>query len=625
VTKRPARSKQQQQSGVALLLCLFALVLLSGIGVFLYTSSGTEVRIAKNYGSSLDAYYAARFGLEEVRDRVSYLSTSDHPGGLADLLPKDIAGNPHGVLYVVNPAPGETIDPTDPNNRYFDDQLCHDYNSAVPRGNKCNVVPGVANWASVYVSLAPPGTAPALKWVRINMKTNRVADPFFVDAPATPAALDSPVCMNGKNEQLSPGGTLPACDSNGMQPVYMLTALAVTPGLKENAARRLLRSEVVVSSIRPPGAVTMDTANVSAVLSNGTSIPQTVVDGRPHNLDGTLATNATCSAAAALSTDSATVTTQLQQALDAVRKGIVDTANTSCNADGSDKNGKKCTAALWWVRGTASSTRFATFSTSGQTSGGSGSGDGGSSGTSGHDGGSSGSSGNDGGGSSSTSTTCGTSTSACYTALNLAAPELYAISATYASPVPQVTAVTGNVPLTASSPAPFIGGPGNQAGSMYQSSISGTLPNEIQILNDFVRAGVSQPNYFVVSSSTLGPTYGTRDKPAIVVVDSNASSLNVQQPLTGYGMLVVPKDLEISASMRWTGVVLVQGGNAQFTVGSGGGGFINGALLLQPSTGSTATLSSGSVPFNISYSCDAIDMAFGSMPFKVLGSSESSY
>jgi hypothetical protein len=91
--------------------------------------------------------------------------------------------------------------------------------------------------------------------------------------------------------------------------------------------------------------------------------------------------------------------------------------------------------------------------------------------------------------------------------------------------------------------------------------------------------------------------------------------------------LVVPNDLEISnAKLQWTGLVLVQssGSNVQFNIGSGGTGFINGALLLQAAAGSSANLISGS-GFQISYSCDAIDMAFGSLPLKVVASSQTSY
>jgi hypothetical protein len=94
-------------------------------------------------------------------------------------------------------------------------------------------------------------------------------------------------------------------------------------------------------------------------------------------------------------------------------------------------------------------------------------------------------------------------------------------------------------------------------------------------------------------------------------------------------VLVVPNDFEINnAQLQWTGVVLVQGGAAKFVVGSGATGWINGSLMLQPTQGTAAviqTSSSRSSSFRIAYSCDAIDMAFSSLPFKVISASESSF
>jgi len=639
VRLRTFRTKHKAQSGTALLLCLFALLLLSGIGMFLYMSSGTEAQIATNYRSNLDAYYSAKFGIQEVRDRVTYPSIGDPlkppppQGGLADLLPQTIAGNSGGVLYVINPANGETVDPTDPNNRYFDDQLCHDYNSGSIPGTKCTVVPGGANWSlPPQASLAPPGTAPALKWVRINMKTNRVVLPnFCVDQSCSTAPLDSPVCWDGQNEHLSPGNTVPACDANGMQNVYMLTALAVTPGLRTNSARRLLRSEVVAPSIRPPGAVTMDAGAAVPIFGDGMSIPSTAIDGRPHRLDGTLSTSNRCSAVAALATDSSASTAALAQGLDATRKGIVNTANNSCNWDGSSKNSMVCTPGLWWVRGTNSTPRFITTVTTTTTSSGSTSGGPGPSGDGDHH-----------GSTVTTTSPCDGSSPNCYTYLDLSSPQLLATSATMA---PQVPAVT----LPPNAPGPFAGGPGNQpTGSMYQSPLASTLPNEITALNALVAASKGQANYVAVTAANLAQSYGSIGAPAVVVITD--PSLVLQGPgtsLSGYGVLVVPSDLEINngASLNWTGVVVVQApppqsgqtpsGNGQFKI-SGGNGFINGALLLQPappntlpsgttSTASLVTSASGSGSFNIFYSCDAIDMAFGALPFKVVASSEVSF
>jgi hypothetical protein len=160
-------------------------------------------------------------------------------------------------------------------------------------------------------------------------------------------------------------------------------------------------------------------------------------------------------------------------------------------------------------------------------------------------------------------------------------------------------------------------------------------------LSALVDMNQRQPNYFAPTPANLSPTYGSQANPAIVVITDPANlspSLVLQQSLTGYGILVVPNDFEIAAGVafNWTGVVLVRGGAAKFVVGAGATGFINGSLMLQPTSGtagivqtSTGT-SSGTSPyqstgFRISYSCDAIDMAFNALPFKVISSSESSF
>src|SRR5476651_1732590 len=111
MAKFMVKAKRRNERGMALLLALFALLLLSAIGLCMILASDTEARIDANYSNSLSAYYAARTGLEEVRDRIKFPATDTSPGGLAGLLPKDVAGNAGGVLYVLNPAGGETVDP----------------------------------------------------------------------------------------------------------------------------------------------------------------------------------------------------------------------------------------------------------------------------------------------------------------------------------------------------------------------------------------------------------------------------------------------------------------------------------------------------------------------------------
>src|ERR1051326_8086226 len=370
MVKVTPKAKWQKERGMALLLALFALLLLSAIGLGMVLASYTETRIDTNYSGSLRSYYSARSGLEEVRDRISFPFSTASPKGLADQLPQDIAGNAKGVLYVLNPAGGEIVDPTDPASPYFDDQLCHDYASGVAATDtKCTVLPGTPNWKLPWQNSIATATPMGYKWVRINMKTNRIAQPYYVDGDGTSAALDTRVCWDGKTEQLTPGTTSPACDANGMQQVYMLTSLAASAQAGgPNGSRKLLRFEVVAPSIRPPGAVTMEVGSSTSVnpipaTFNNVPIPATSIDGRVHGLDGSLSAAAACSSVAALAANSPQGTASLQNGLNDLRRTIVNAANSSCNADGSSISPNTCTPALAWVRGTdPTNPRFTTAS-----------------------------------------------------------------------------------------------------------------------------------------------------------------------------------------------------------------------------------------------------------------------
>jgi len=623
---------RKTERGAALLLVMFAVILVSGFGILMYFSSGTELRIDANYGNNLNSYYAARFGLEEVRDRIKY-AASVTPG---ITLPSDIAGNQNGVLYVLNPANGENVDPTDSSNRFFDDQLCHDFNSGVPTGTRCTVSPMVSGWNMTPLpSLASPGTSAPYKWVRVNMKTNRIAAPYTVDGPNSTAPPDTRICWDGFNEQLSPGGSNLACDANGMQTVYMLTSLAVTPGVTQISSRKLLRSEVVAPSIRPPGAITVDAASVSpvfpatSIVSADGGIPTTAIDGRVHTVDGIVGDPNTnrCSSVAAVSTDAPQTATQIAQNLADLRKSVVIAANGSCNADGTSKSPFTCSPGLWWVRGTNVAPRYATPGSSG------GSGDD-------HD---------HGGGSSSPTPTitltggiatlCDPSISSCYANLDLTRPELQAISASMGP-----TGLT--MGFTQNPSSPFIGAPGNSLDpAIYQTNLANTLPNDVKLVSNLVAQSKGQANYIETTVANLAANYGSKDNPAIVVIKNTTTTsldpgMQLTGSLSGYGVLVVPNDFEIRGSsttpaqLQWNGIVLVQGGSAQFVIGNFARGYINGSLMLQPAPGTATTpgpaaaiqtSTSRNSSFLITYSCDSIDMAFSSLPFKIISSSETSF
>src|SRR6267142_4447733 len=456
---------KKRQNGTALLLAMFSLLLLSAIGLLMMFSTTTDTNIGSNYRESVGAYYGARAGLEEVRDRIR--STNPATGGLGTLLPVAVPGQANGVAYVLNPSAGETVDPTSAG-IYFDDEYCHAYNSGVGRGQKCSTSSfttlsgSVANWKMTdQTSIAPAlGSPLSYKWVRVNMKTNRIADPYFVDQTGVTVPLDTRVCWDGKQEWLTPGTTTPECDANGMQQVYMLTSLAVTTGIK--GARRMSRYEVARNGIRPLGVLSMDSAESAPSFNNGSngtgvSIPQTGIDGRVHDINGNLVpSNSSCRSVASMASDANKSTTELEQALTDLRQNIAKRANDFCNPDGTSLGGKACTPGLWWVRGTDPTPRF-----------------------------------------DDSTPNCAIGSAAnCVNNLNLGAQELDAVSGVFAPHIPIMT-------LLPNPTAPFVGAPGNTADPIITQGAPQLVANQINAVNALVAASVGQPNYFNVTSSNI--------------------------------------------------------------------------------------------------------------------------
>lgn len=171
-----------------------------------------------------------------------------------------------------------------------------------------------------------------------------------------------------------------------------------------------------------------------------------------------------------------------------------------------------------------------------------------------------------------------------------------------------------------------MGNPGNSGDpAVYQSQNGNIVVNENQAVLDYIAASkASGTNYYEVASTSLASTYGSLAQPAVVVITD--SSLKLAASLTGFGILEVPNDFEINATLQWTGVVMVRSTSGQFLINPGAAGFINGALMLQSGNQFTLTTSStGANAFKIAYSCEAIDFAMGSRPVKVVAQTENSY
>src|ERR1700758_2757550 len=104
--KKNRKTASRSQNGIALLIAIFVLLLISVVAIALLVSSGTETALGANYRSSSTVYYAALAGLEEARGRL-LPKNPDYVGGA---IPPLTVGR---TVYLLNRLPSETVAPWD--------------------------------------------------------------------------------------------------------------------------------------------------------------------------------------------------------------------------------------------------------------------------------------------------------------------------------------------------------------------------------------------------------------------------------------------------------------------------------------------------------------------------------
>src|SRR5262250_828290 len=95
--KRSNQHNSHREKGAAILVAVFALLLLTAAAIALIYSTNTETGVNWNYRQESIAYFAARAGVEETRDR---MASSGAAGEIAAAIlptaPPDTGGS---VLY----------------------------------------------------------------------------------------------------------------------------------------------------------------------------------------------------------------------------------------------------------------------------------------------------------------------------------------------------------------------------------------------------------------------------------------------------------------------------------------------------------------------------------------------
>jgi hypothetical protein len=233
------QSNQKSEHGAALFIAIFALLLVSVVAMSMMSMAGTESALNSNYKSSVQAFYNAKAGVEEGRGRL----WTGGPYALGGFV--TAPGTTLGVgqvRYILNPAAGETVNPTDMSagNPYADRQYATEWGGNPPTG-----APTIG---SVSTQAGVPG--PLYKWVRITPRTELSAG-IDVNGDGT---LDNanPLYYDGTQQVLS--NQIPANDTAAQ--VFEVTALSVTPAGGQRMVQYTVSPTILNLSL--PSALTFD-------------------------------------------------------------------------------------------------------------------------------------------------------------------------------------------------------------------------------------------------------------------------------------------------------------------------------------------------------------------------------
>ena len=343
---------------------------------------------------------------------------------------------------------------------------------------------------------------------------------------------------------------------------YRVSAL----GQGAHMARRRIEEIVHIPDFTPTGVVTSDGDGLHPDFDDhsggtGRRIPDFSIDGRNHAASGGL--SASCPAISPFATARSSAHSDLSVAFSSLKRGIVERANSFCQADG----GSACTPGLFWVRGADSRPRFRTD-------------------------------------------TCEAAADpSCFLNLKLSAPALRADGLppglhTPSPPYDHGPFAPGPVPLV------------HPLSPAQRSHARKALLDIVDRLPDLP----AEKLLFLRSSLLAGThTYGTPEAPKVTWIEDGGGPLDLDggAVVRGAGLLLISRVVQLGrASLNWRGLVLVVDDGDLRVADAGACGHILGAVVIRDNAVPNQKFDLDRVragsrcrPFTVSYSCDAVHRA----------------
>ena len=268
--------RKESESGVALLIAIFVLMLISVVAISLMVASGGESALAGNYRSSASVYLAGTAGLEEARGRMLSSNSDYFNNTVAGFIPASGSLPVGQVRYILNPGPGEALGSL--LTTYPDTEYATEFGVAPISANVQTIasVSTVTSGGTTYYG-------PLFKWVRINAATEKslktdVNSDSILDL-VTPLYYDS---GHVPKPSLVVTATPPASANQALE----ITALAILP----NGSKKIVQYVVAPLTINLnfPSALTLSGKNIafSGANSNVYYADGTDGDGNPPAVPG---------------------------------------------------------------------------------------------------------------------------------------------------------------------------------------------------------------------------------------------------------------------------------------------------------------------------------------------------